>query len=59
VESIYNRGLAAAVCLNIAITITTTIKQAAYNNVILSPQTTEERKTIRRALLCRPKHKRV
>lgn len=58
---IHNRGLAAAVCLNIAITVTTTIKRAAQtqNNVILSPQTTEERKTMRRALLCRLKHERA
>jgi hypothetical protein len=59
VGSIYNRGLAAAVCLNIAITVTTTIKRAVQNNVILSPQTTEERTTMRRALPRRPKHERV
>lgn len=32
-------------CLNIAITMTATIKWAAQNNVVLSPQTTEEKKT--------------
>jgi hypothetical protein len=48
---IHSRGLAAAVCLNIAITVTTTMKRAA--------QTSEERKTMRRALPRRPKHERA
>ncbi|KAH7010860.1 uncharacterized protein B0I36DRAFT_56651 [Microdochium trichocladiopsis] len=43
-----NRGPAAVACLNIAITVTTTIKRAAQNNV-LSLQTTEERRTMKRA----------
>jgi hypothetical protein len=46
---IHSRGLADAVCLNIAITVTTTIKRAAQ---------TTERKT-RRALPRRPKHERA
>jgi hypothetical protein len=54
-----NRGSTAAACLNIAITVTTTIKRAAQNNIILSLQTTVRRKTMKRALPCRSTHERV
>ncbi|KAK3681087.1 hypothetical protein B0T22DRAFT_485650 [Podospora appendiculata] len=66
---IHDKGPAAATSLNILITVTmitvtlvtvsTTIKRVTQNNVILSLQTTEERKTMKRALPRRRTHERV
>lgn len=56
---IHNKGPAAAASLNIVITMMTTIKRMAQNTIILSLRTTEERKTMKRALPRRGKHERV